>query len=89
MITNKHLQQLEKKQLLLAKKVVYQKLRQDSQYIAGFDQHTCGRYTIGCLSYFEMKSQMLVECDFGSVLSTTLPPYIPGYLSLRELPVFF
>lgn len=76
---------LRRDQLRLRKKVCVKKLKHKVNYIAGADVAVTSDYLIGCIGIFLFPSLELIEQKNGRARNNI--PYIPGFLSFREIPV--
>jgi len=70
----------------LSKKIVQKKLEKEPKLIAGFDVSYEGNLGLGVIALFEYPSINLLK-TYTAVVEANFP-YIPGFLSFRELPVF-
>ncbi len=61
------------------------KLKHKVNYIAGADVAVTSDYLIGCIGIFIFPSLELIEQKNGQARNNI--PYIPGFLSFREIPV--
>jgi len=72
-------------QLRLSQKIRLEKIGKRIDYIAGADVAVTPHNLIGCIGVFTYPSLELVEHTYAvSIISM---PYIPGFLSFREIPV--
>lgn len=72
-------------QIRLAKKLRIQKVQKAVRYIAGVDVAVSGGNLVGCMGVFTFPQLKLVE--HAEAVSKSPMPYIPGFLSYREIPV--
>ncbi|UCG91295.1 MAG: endonuclease V [candidate division WOR-3 bacterium] len=79
------LDKLIKRQHKLAQRVRIKKIHGTVQYIAGVDVAQKAELLFGCIGVFEFPSLYVVDEAFAQASSTF--PYIPGFLSFREIPV--
>jgi deoxyribonuclease V len=70
----------------LSKKIVQKKLEKEPRIIAAFDVSYEGNIGLGVLALFDYPEINLLKV-YTSTLEVNFP-YIPGFLSFRELPVF-
>lgn len=79
------LDKLIERQHRLAQRVRLKKIRASIHYIAGVDVAQTAELLFGCIGVFAFPSLSLVDEAFAQAPSTF--PYIPGFLSFREIPV--
>jgi deoxyribonuclease V len=79
------LDKLIERQHRLAQRVRVKKIRRIIHYIAGVDVAQNAELLFGCIGVFAFPSLSLVDKAFAQASSTF--PYIPGFLSFREIPV--
>ncbi len=72
-------------QLRLAKKLRLEKVKNKVSYIAGVDVAVTPDRLIGCIGVFSFPALDLIEYSCAQAANTM--PYIPGFLSFREIPV--
>lgn len=79
------IEHLKLNQIKLARKVRLQKIKKPVKYIAGADVAVTSKYLVGCIVILKYPDLELIEC-----VKATTPnkiPYVPGFLSYREIPV--
>lgn len=79
------LDQLIENQLRLAKKVRIKSIKGKVNYIAGVDAAVNSGFLFGCIGVFSFPSFRMIDEAYARVSSVL--PYIPNFLSFRELPV--
>jgi deoxyribonuclease V len=72
-------------QIRLSKKIIIQKLDRAVNNIAGVDVAIRDKYLVGCIGVFKYPGLQLIE-HVEAVAACNMP-YIPGFLSYREIPV--
>ena len=72
-------------QLRLSQKICIRKIGRKIDYIAGVDVAVTPNILIGCIGVFRFPSLELVEHTYARAANNM--PYIPGFLSFREVPV--
>jgi deoxyribonuclease V len=73
------------KQRRLSKKVKVEKIKKEVRWIAGVDVALNQRFLFGCMGIFSFPALSLV--DYSCARAENKMPYIPGFLSFREVPV--
>ena len=76
---------LKLNQIRLARKIKIKRIKRDVRYIAGVDVAISAEYLIGCIGVFTFPQLRLIEHAEAMIPSSM--PYIPGFLSYREIPV--
>jgi deoxyribonuclease V len=72
-------------QLKIASKVRIQRIKTKIRFIAGTDVSVRENKLVGCIGVFSYPG--LVLSEYSCATSTVSIPYIPGFLSFREIPV--
>jgi deoxyribonuclease V len=72
-------------QIILAERVKISSIQRRVRYIAGVDVAIRYNYLFGCICVFSFPKLTLV--DYSCSKKTNALPYIPGFLSYREVPV--
>jgi deoxyribonuclease V len=76
---------LKHEQIILAKKVKIDRIQRKVRYIAGVDVASRHNYLYGCICVFSFPELALISHSCAKKADTL--PYIPGFLSYREVPV--
>ncbi len=72
-------------QLRLARRIKIEKIRSEVRYIAGVDVAVTRDLLVGCIGIFTFP--LLELCEYSCAKAMNTMPYIPGFLSFREIPV--
>lgn len=72
-------------QIRLSTKIRLERIREEVNLIAGVDVAATPACLVGCIGVFSFPSLNLIEYSCAQASNTM--PYIPGFLSFRELPV--
>lgn len=76
---------LKLNQIRLAKKVILRGIKKRVRFIAGVDVAVARECLVGCIGIFSFPELKLVE--YVKATAPNSMPYVPGFLSYREIPV--